>query len=194
LYADFDNTAVVECPPTEYKWDVATSPPADDASTFAASSLANAIHDGTFIENFTETCEVVIAANDFYGSCCSFSDIDEDGKQGCQLTVAGEGSGCGWNNKKYLEGCADNGGCLAGPYVTVSYANFNNTAVAECPPTEYQWDVSTSLSADDASTASVTELSNLSSALSDDVYSGCIPSSWFFTVGWFSLGLLSTVI
>jgi hypothetical protein len=134
------------------------------------------INNGTYIEDWEETCAEVIAANEFYGSCCAFSDIDEGGKA-CRLTVAGEGSGCGRHNKKYLEDCAKAGGCLAGPYVSVEYAIYNITPVPECPPTQYEWNVTSTNTSDstvDASTSDFPKLYNVTYVATDACPNGSI--------------------
>jgi len=96
------------------------------------------INQGTYVTDFAEPCLEVIAANDFYGDCCSFSDINAGGNK-CRLTIAGQDNGCGWNNKQYMEDCAQAGGCLAGPYVGVYYED--GEAVEECPASQYDWEV-----------------------------------------------------
>jgi hypothetical protein len=109
------------------------------------------LNNGTYIEDNWEegSCLAVIAANDFYGNCCSFSYLDNNGTAGCRLTVAGQDNHCGWNNKQYMEDCAKAGGCLAGPYVTIFYDLPAGSAipVETCPPTQYEWQTTTSTSA-----------------------------------------------
>jgi len=112
-------------------------------TTFLASALlfefadgATFLNQGTYVEDFAEPCLDVIAANEFYGDCCSFSDIDENGNK-CRLMVAGPNSSCGWNNKQYMEECAQAGACVAGPQVTVMYEA--DGIVEECPESEYDW-------------------------------------------------------
>ena len=98
-------------------------------------SLSN----GTHVEDWAADCNTVIAENDFYGSCCSFSDIDENGNL-CRLTIAGQDEGCGWNNIQYMQDCVEAGGCVSGPYIGVVYEP--GTPVEECPPSEYDWQTS----------------------------------------------------
>jgi hypothetical protein len=116
---------------------------------------------GTHIEDWTEPCAEVIAANDFYGSCCSFTDIDEGGKM-CRLTVAGKDGGCGWTNKQYFEDCMEAGACVGGPYVSAVYDYPDApAAMEECPPTMYQWNTTADSSTVDPSDSSPAKMYNV---------------------------------
>lgn len=92
---------------------------------------------GTFVEDFDESCADIFVAWEVYGSCCSFSGINEDGKK-CRLTIAGEGNGCGRDNRQYMENCMNSEeGCVAGPYISVTYGD---SPAEQCPESQYDLD------------------------------------------------------
>lgn len=93
------------------------------------------LSNGTHVEDWPADCNTVIAENEFYGSCCSFFDIEENGNL-CRLTIAGENGDCGWSNIQYMKDCAEAGECLSGPYISVVYEP--GTSVEECPMSEYE--------------------------------------------------------